>query len=251
MNPTELRGRIKAVCPVPATAQRVIELTSSENASIEDIAEAISLDAGLAAETLRLANSASAGRRVKVDTLERAIASVGMRSLHEMATGMGMLAAFASDNELSQGFHQRALNAGAIARFLAADAGLGPQRSVAFLAGLLSEVGAMGLLAVDGEGYVALLREADGDVVRRSELEVARYGCPSRELGAELLRSHGLPETIVDAIRGDGDDVLTHLVTYVREAAAIIADVCSEEFDAIEAGGIGDLLEAAALRANL
>ncbi|MEM9069133.1 MAG: hypothetical protein AAGE52_11535, partial [Myxococcota bacterium] len=47
------------------------------------------------------------------------------------------------------------------------------------------------------------------------------------------------------------DDVLTHLVTYVREAAAIIADVCSEEFDAIEAGGIGDLLEAAALRANL
>ena len=246
MQATDLRERIKTLCPVPATAQRVIDLTSRDTSDIREIAEAIALDAGLAAELMRLANSAVMGRRRKVDTLEQAVVSVGLRELHEMATAMGMLAAFASDHELSRGFHQRSLTAGSIARFIAPEVGLRPQRSVAFLAGLLSEVGAMGLLAVDGEGYAKILDQVGSDFAQRAMLEVARYGWSSPALGAALLEDNGLPDTITEAIRGEIVEPSANLTSYVRRAAAAIAEVNEDSYDAIEEGSIGDRLESIA-----
>lgn len=251
MQPPELRERIRTLCPVPATAQRVIDLTSRDTSDIREIAEAIAMDASLAAELMRLANSALLGRRRKVDTLEQAVVSVGLRELHEMATAMGMLAAFASDHELSRGFHQRSLSAGSIARFIAPEIGMRQQRSVAFLAGLLSEVGAMGLLAVDGDGYAKILDQAGTDFQQRFMLEAARYGWSSTELGAALLEDNGLPPSITEAVRGEIVDPAASLTSYVRRAAAVIDEVNSESYDAIADGSLGDRLEAIAAESEL
>ncbi len=251
MRAPKLRERIQTLCPVPATAQRVIELTSRDTSDIREIAEAIALDASIAAELMRLANSALLGRRRKVDTLEQAVVSVGLRELHEMATAMGMLAAFASDHELSRGFHQRSLSAGSIARHVAPEIGLRQQRSVAFLAGLLSEVGAMGLLAADGEEYAELLDEAGSDFDRRAKLEIARYGWSSPALGAALLEDNGLPPSITEAVRGEIIDPAAALTSYVRRAAAAIEAVDDESYDAIAEGSIGDRLEAIAAESEL
>ena len=251
MGAPELRERIRTLCPVPATAQRVIDLTSSDTSDIREIAEAIAMDTSIAAELMRIANSALLGRRRKVETLEQAVVSVGLRELHEMATAMGMLAAFASDHELSRGFHQRSLTAGSIARFVAPEIGLRPQRSVAFLAGLLSEVGAMGLLAIDGDGYASVLDEAGTDFERRAALEVERYGWSSTSLGAALLEDNGLPSSITEAVRGEVADAPASLTSYVRKAAAVIEEVNDQSYDAIAEGSVGDRLEAIAARAEL
>ncbi len=251
MRTPDLRERIRTLCPVPATAQRVIDLTSRDTSDIREIAEAIAMDASLAAELMRLANSALLGRRRRVDTLEQAVVSVGLRELHEMATAMGMLAAFASDHELSRGFHHRSLSAGSIARFLAPELGMRQQRSVAFLAGLLSEVGAMGLLALDGDGYAKILDQVGTDFERRSMLEVARYGWSSTHLGAALLEDNGLPASITEAVRGEGASPVVRLTSYVRRAAAAIVEVNDDSYDSIAEGSLGDRLEAIASETEL
>lgn len=246
-----LLERIQQVCPLPAATQRVVAITGSDDANMNDVAEAIALDAGMAAEVLRLANSAGRGQRSRIDTLEQAVVSLGLSELHNMAVAMGMLAAFASDHELSSGLHEKALTAGSIGRFLAPELGLKRQRSVAFLAGLLSDVGAMGLLAVDGDRYANLLIECKADLAERADREVELYGQTSFALGADLLEANGLPESITEAVRGEITSAMANLTSYVRLASATVAVVADQEYDAIEEGGVGDRLETLASETEL
>ncbi len=246
----ELLEKIQTVCPLPASTQKVVELTSRDDANMGDVAEAIAVDAGMAAEVLRLANSAGRGQRGRIDTLEQAVVSLGLSELHTMATAMAMLAAFGSKHELSSGLHEKALVAGSIARFLAPELGMRADRSKAFLAGLLSEVGAMGLLAVD-PAYGQLLIQHKVELEERTDAEIERYGSSSFELGADLLAANGLPDTITEAVRGEVATPLANLTSYVRIASATVFAVADAEYDAIEQGGIGDRLEAIAKDTDL
>lgn len=250
MKKRELLDRIQTVCPLPASTQRVVELTSRDDANMNEVAEAIALDAGMAAEVLRLANGAGRGQRGRIDTLEQAVVSLGLSELNTMATAMAMLAAFASDHELSSGLHERALTAGSIARFLAPELGLRRERSQAFLSGLLCEVGAMGLLAVD-RGYASILGDNGLDLEARTDAEVERYGHTSFELGADLLAANGLPDSISEAVRGEVVSDLANLTSYVRLASAAVFAVEHTDYDAIERGGIGDRLETIARETDL
>lgn len=250
MKKRELLERIQTVCPLPASTQRVVELTSRDDANMNEIAEAIAIDAPMAAEVLRLANSAGRGQRGRIDTLEQAVVSLGLSELNTMATAMAMLAAFASEHELSSGLHERALTAGSIARFLAPELGLRRERSQAFLAGLLCEVGAMGLLAVDNS-YGTILSTHKASLEARSDAEVERYGHTSFELGADLLAANGLPDSITEAVRGELVSTLVNLTSYVRIATATVFAVADEDYDAIERGGVGDQLEAIAQETDL
>ena len=250
MKKRELLERIQTVCPLPASTQRVVELTSRDDVNMNEVAEAIAVDAGMAAEVLRLANSAGRGQRGRIDTLEQAVVSLGLSELNTMATAMAVLAAFASDHELSSGLHERALTAGSIARFLAPELGMRRERSQAFLAGLLCEVGAMGLLAVDAR-YGEILGAHMMDLDARSEAEVERYGHTSFELGGELLAANGLPETITEAVRGEVASTLANLTSYVRIASATVFAVADADYDSIERGGVGDQLESIAKDTDL
>ncbi|HEY5957536.1 MAG TPA: HDOD domain-containing protein, partial [Polyangiaceae bacterium] len=146
-----LLDRVAEVCPLPKSADRLLELTGSDRASIPEVARVISTDPALAAAVLRIANSAIFGGG-NVDRLETAVMRMGLRDLHDMAAAMSLFAAFRNRGELLVNLHDRSVVAGAVAHRLAKAKG-GIQPNVAFTTGLLSEIGAMACLSVDGKEY--------------------------------------------------------------------------------------------------
>ncbi len=234
-------ARVETVCPFPGNLARVVQLTGGD-ADMQEVAEAIAMDAGMAAEVLRLANGVGRGAMRRIDTLEQAVVNLGMAELHAMATAMGMLVAVASEHELSTGLHERALVAALIARRVAPDANI--DKRVAFLAALLCEIGAMACLAVDADAYASILLRTDGDLAARARQESARYGTTSHALGGALLDRNGLPDHVVEGVCGRG--TVGALTSYARSVAVMLEHVADDDCDAISSGDLGDRFAAVA-----
>lgn len=198
-----LLEKITEVCSIPATAQKVLELTRDEFADLPAVVEALSEDPALAMEVLRIANSPFFAQRKKITSIQRAVLIIGMQELNTMAAAMAMLAAFPSDEELSKHLHEASLVSATIARLIAADL-KGQDLPTVFLCGLLCEIGAMACVSVDGAHYAELWRSAGGDFAARAELERKRYGATSEEIAFRLLVRNRISEEVAHAVLPSG-----------------------------------------------
>ncbi len=219
----KLLERITKVRPIRATAQRVMMLSGEQDVSVTRVADAISADPALAAETMRIANSAVFRRGDAVDNLHRAVMTLGLQQIHSMATSMAIMSALESSGPLFGRLQNEAVLAGSVAGLLTTETGK-IEKGTAFLAGLLGEIGAMACLAVDAP-FAILFRETAGDPALREERELARYGLPSRVVGAGLLRRNKLPEPICCAVeaswnlRDQNADLLCRIAVFSRRVA--------------------------------
>ena len=220
-----LLDRVAEVCPLPKTADRLLELTSSDRASIPEVARVILTDPALAAAVLRIANSAIFGGG-NIDRLETAVMRMGLRDLHDMAAAMSLFAAFRNRGELLVNLHDRSVVAGAVAHRLAKTLG-GVQPNVAFTSGLLSEIGAMACLSVDGKEYSQIWKSTDGVLEERNRLERERYGGSTYMIGGRFLSRHRLPATLCEAVATETDaefetaEPLPRILALARFSAAI------------------------------
>lgn len=219
--------RVHKLFPLPSTSQRVLALCARSDTTVEKVAEAVAADPALAAEVLRLANSAASGARAEITDLGRALVTIGLVRLHNMAAALAMFATFSKKDEQALGLHDRGVLAGAVARGLAGE--LGIERSLAFVCGLLSEIGALAFLGIDGKPYVVLYKECAGDFAERERQETARYGITARTLGGALMRKNGIPDTLARAVESDlvpsspGTQPLGSLTAYARASAMLLS----------------------------
>ena len=250
-----LVDHVADICPFPAAAQRLMALTNDDHSSMEAIAETLGSDPALATQVLRVANSAAFHRTgaERVRELRQAVVLLGLDALRTMAGAMALLANFATRDELSLDLQAESTVCGSIA---ATAAPMSPVegRGIPFICGLLCEVGALACLAVDGHGYVELQREAirvggPGAVniaIAREGFEVARYGFPSRTIGARLLRRHHLPEDIASAIEATlwqerDAPVVLRTTAFARIVAPLVVDARGRR----DAGLTAEIREAA------
>lgn len=174
------------------------------------VAEVVATDPALSAELLRIANSPVYGRYGKIDDLTQATLTVGLSELQSMAAAMGMLAAFAAREELGLHFQEVALLTGTLAHRLAARHAT-VKESTAFVGGLLKEIGALALLAIEPAAYGQLWQEAVGGwegwgkarAADRSHAERQLFATTSAAVGAALLQRNHLPASLVDAVTCD------------------------------------------------
>jgi HD-like signal output (HDOD) protein len=229
----ELLDKVGEVCPIAAAATRVISLIDDPRSNINSVASAVAVDPALAAETMRIANSAAFGAG-RVRDLEHAVSLLGLSELRDMAAAMAMLAAFRSETELGPQLHEVSVLTGALARRVAKDL-QGVNRSEAFLCGLLSEVGAMACLAVDGEGFMNLWHACDGEPIARAQLERELYGACSFEVGGRLLKRNNLPADVADAVGTSNDSdatqwsMLARVTVFARTAAPKVVAAIRED----------------------
>lgn len=220
-----LLDRVVEVCPLSATTQRVLALTSGDTASIPEVARVISTDPALAAAVLSVANSAAYGVG-KVDRLEVAVMRLGLRELHNLAAAMALFAAFRSKAELSLQLHELCVASGSIAHRLAKETGAA-QPGTAFVCGLLAEIGAMACLVFDGKEYVELFRTSAVDVDARVAREIQRYGASSFTIGQRFLERNSLPENVCLAVGSDitvavERDALSKITLLARHAPLFV-----------------------------
>ena len=221
-----LLDRVTEVCPLPKTAERLLQLTASDRASIPEVARLIVTDPALAAAVLRIANSAVFGGG-NVDRLETAVMRMGLRELHDMAAAMSLFAAFRNRGELLVNLHDRSVVTGAVAHRLAKTFG-DVQANVAFTGGLLAEIGAMACLSVDGKEYSRIWTATEDLPDERNRLERERYGGSTYLIGGRFLARHRLPEPLCAAVAAESDadwglvEPLPRVLVLARQCAGIM-----------------------------
>ncbi|HMJ56123.1 MAG TPA: HDOD domain-containing protein [Polyangiaceae bacterium] len=226
---SDLIDRVVTLCPLPASAHRILALTSDPDVDIKEVGHVLSTDPALTVEVMRLANSTAYARGLPVTDLVQAVLRLGLGELRQMAGAMAILAAFPTVGEFSNDLRAASVLSGAIVRDLADKSGFA-SIGTAYVCGLLCEVGAMACTAIDGASYLELRAESGGDWTIRASRERERYGHSSPEIGSELLNRNRLPSSIVQAVQASLDSApsslapLDRMTVFARHAAPILIE---------------------------
>ncbi len=177
-------------------AVEVLRLADDENASMNDIANAISNDPGLTVRLLRLANSAAYSRGSEVTNLSTAAMLLGLQTLKMVVLGFTLVADMGTEKFDSSIVWRRGLASSVLARRFASM--MSPELAEdAFVAGLLANIGKLAL--AEEPVYVDAVEE-NGPWLTPSQ-EERMFGLTSDEATAQILTNWGLPELLVEAIR--------------------------------------------------
>ncbi|MEO5960794.1 MAG: HDOD domain-containing protein, partial [Opitutaceae bacterium] len=84
--PETLVKRAQDLPPAPKVLHTLRGLIAKESTTIDTIAEVVSLEPGLSARIVRMANSTQFGRGVKIDSIMEAIQRVGLVGVQELVT---------------------------------------------------------------------------------------------------------------------------------------------------------------------
>ena len=181
---------------------QVSEMINDQRFSIADIGLVISKDPALSVKLLKLVNSSFYGFQAEIDTISRAIVVVGIMDLRNLILATSVVDTF---NKIPcelvdmTGFWICSVRCGVIAKLLAKES-LVLHSERLFLAGLLHNIGSLILYhkMPDESLNVLLAAENDRNLVAGLEQEI--IGFNHAEVGGELIKSWGLPESLYEAI---------------------------------------------------
>lgn len=180
---------------LPATACEVLALCQAPETDAARLAAAIHGDPALAANVLRVANSAAHKGAVPCASLHQAISRLGLRAVADLAVAVAVrerLFAGPRHTELLRRLWRHSVLTGSFAREIAR----AQRRNVdsAFLGGLLHDVGKAVLL-----WHVERAPEMAGTSVAEDRLDEALQRLHARA-GVLLGRHFGLPDPILECI---------------------------------------------------
>ena len=188
------------------------------------VADLVRSDAVFSAEVLRLANSAILQMRYEVVSILHAVSVLGMEKLRALVLTIGM-------RDVLRGSRQAGLIkicwrhnlATALACELLADAWW-LDRSLAYTAGLLHDIGRLALVITNPPRYMELLRETAGDEAALVLSERRVFGMDSAEAAQWLWDEWNLPLSLRDSSQSHHHPALTpgsveSLVAFGCEAA--------------------------------
>ncbi|HEB96619.1 MAG TPA: HDOD domain-containing protein [Sedimenticola thiotaurini] len=204
---------------MPHVLLEIYDLLHSEVAGVEQIVALLESDTGLAARTLRLANSACYGRAEPVSRVARAVLRVGPFDLWWLlfTTEVKNLF-FGIDSRLMnmELFWRHSLFTACASREISGWHQIGRPGDL-FVAGLLHDVGKLLLLQRMPVEYGALLADTD-DAATLVQRERGEFGFTHAQAGGRLLAHWRMPELLVaaasrhhDASPGDGGPAVVAL----------------------------------------
>jgi putative nucleotidyltransferase with HDIG domain len=190
----------------PFTVAKVLQITNDEKTGAGHLAQVISVDPTISANILKVSNSvffASANRRIS--SIKEAIVRVGFLETKKIVMGMMVLNLFNAGNK-NLGFNRidfwyhslaTALFAERVARFVH---GVNPE--MAFLAGLLHDIGIMLLDEFFPDFFAVSLKETSAKSGHFPERETSLFGMNHNDLVGKLFPVWKIPEEITAAITG-------------------------------------------------
>ncbi|MES9849705.1 MAG: HDOD domain-containing protein [Candidatus Thiodiazotropha sp.] len=206
MDPKTLVKDLDHLVSLPDICIRVNQLMGSGNYSSTQVADIISQDADISARLLRVVNSSFYGLPAKIETLSRAITIVGadeLRNLVMAATAMRTFSGIPKQLVDMTEYWQHSVTTGVMAQSLAKESNVLHSERL-FVMGLLHDVGRLVIYLTLPEKATDILYITGGDnwILAQTEAEV--LGFTHLDVGAELMRSWGLPDSFA-AVAGYHD----------------------------------------------
>ncbi len=199
----KLARRVDKLLALPAVVQRVMSITADVRSGAKELGTAISQDPAVTATVLRKANSAYFGKKERISDIQEALVRLGFIQTRSLVVGMSMIHLFAK-GQRSIGFNRvdfwRHSMATAIVAKLLADRAAYPFPDLAFIAGLLHDVGKILLdeyytPEFEQAGLVALK-----DLIPMRDAERQVLETDHAEIGSAILDLWKFPSAITTAV---------------------------------------------------
>jgi diguanylate cyclase (GGDEF)-like protein len=187
---------------LPTIALRVLELTSSEDIDLKEIARVIELDQGLVFKILRTVNSSYYGLARPCVTIRQALVYLGLNTVKTLVLGFSLVETMrpqAEDkNQASFDFvdYWRRDIYGAVAARELAQVTKICDPEIAFLAALMQDIGMVALSRVCGSEYQSCIQQTQGNHDKLEALERAQFGYGHTDVGAAIAEHWNLPEQL-------------------------------------------------------
>lgn len=195
---SETLAALDQLPPFPPIALRMLDVLTREDAETQELVQLASADPVLATEILHAANSALFGLPRRVKTLQHAIVLVGRNYLRPLLFTAALRAYLKAPgrSRVFQDWWRHSLASALLADGLAA--ACQKSRGEAYTAGLLHDIGRLGLMmAVGADRYRAVAaRRSPASALEREQEE---FGVDHCQVGKLLLEKWELPPDLADA----------------------------------------------------
>lgn len=237
--PAELLATLEGIPSFPPIAVRLVQSLSDETIDVKNLVELIRADPKLTAALVRRANSPAYGFVREVDSVQDALVLLGFDTVRVMALTLAAgtyTQATLKTPELRRCW-THSLATAFLAEELARFTALRPDQ--AYTAGLLHDLGRLGLLVAYPEPYAELLREEQSEEPKDDstyllDRERRRFGIDHCEAGLLLAQRWGFPEelTRIAGRHHDRSDEGVLDLLKITHAACRLADTF--DFDVIQ-----------------
>jgi len=197
---------LRLVPPFPAVAQRILALVNDPDTNINQLSELVRVDPSFAAELLRFANSALLGNRRKVRSLPLAIIVVGLERVKTLATlvSMNQMVRHSVRREALRKVWLHSLVTAAIAEEVSRVSAVA--RDTAYTAGLLHNLGTLGLMSAYPDEYSRMLEVSNDFGFDLLKTEQDLFEIDHCLAGAYLAQDWNFPDELAAAIAVHHDE---------------------------------------------
>ncbi|MCP5114463.1 MAG: HDOD domain-containing protein [bacterium] len=227
---TEEPWSLRDLPPFPWVTTKVLQLFVAPIEEIEmvKLTDLIRADASLSSEVLRRANSAAYGFRSQVSSIEHAVAMIGFDRVRSLTLTVGIGSYMQASMKLAvlRRVWRHCLGVALIAEELA-DA-FEVRKDQAYTAGLLHDVGRLGLLVKYPQSYADLLSVCMENNFSLMSSERDLFDLDHCEAGAWLAQGWEFPTELIDVIAEhhapprSGDSSMLHLTNVACRLAECI-----------------------------
>jgi HD-like signal output (HDOD) protein len=187
------KGLLARIPAFPPIVLRLLDLLAREDVEIRELVALISSDPAFSAQILQVANSPLFGFRARIDSLQSALVVLGLRRVRSLCMTV------ATSNHMKAVLHieelarcwRHMLACALLTEELARSCSAFEDR--AYTAGLLHDVGRLGLLLAYPKEYAELLRRAERNALELLDVEHQELGMDHCEAGRLLAEHWNLP----------------------------------------------------------
>ena len=187
---------------LPDVATLALEELERAECDFEEVASLISLDPILAGRILRMANSAYFGAVHKAESVEAALARMGIRECRALILTVALMDAVpelpAPHN--AKLFWTLSLSSALVSQHIAGQIGYAPPER-AYLAGLVHLLGEAVLAIQFTDRFRLAIEVARRDALPLSVSVTEEFGCDHAGLGAHILRRWSFPDEVIGAVQ--------------------------------------------------
>ncbi|HUB34781.1 MAG TPA: HDOD domain-containing protein [Bryobacteraceae bacterium] len=198
-------GELERLPQFPSIATKLMRVLANDGASIRKIADLVRVDSALSVELLRLVNSPLFGLPAHIGSIQQALTLLGFEAVkrHVLAASMRMYFRSAVRLDLLRGIWRHSVACALICEELSVACSSAQNADDRiYTAGLLHDIGRLGLFVSHPQTYAELLEQGGASLRER---EIHAFGFDHCEAGGWLASHWGLPLEIQMGAAGHHD----------------------------------------------
>lgn len=204
----------RAAADLPALPQvvlQVVKKAEEPNCRAMELSQLIEHDPGLSTKILKVVNSAYFGLPRSIKTIHNALVILGINQVRNLTLSMGVLNVLSSPNprirDHQKAFWEQSFGAARAAQLVASKKRLSREEQEGiFVGGLLHDIGRLFYLTLFNLPYQQVIDRVERSEVTLSQVERSVLGASHPEIGGDLAKRWGFPESLIRMIRSHEGD---------------------------------------------